>query len=106
MFNILNNKEYSAFFGADSKAEFQIAGNVEGELISGQLDRIVFAKDEIIILDYKNTLKDYKTQQELPKGYVTQLELYKKLIQNLYPKTRIKTYILITSYLNLIEITI
>ncbi|MDR0571344.1 MAG: UvrD-helicase domain-containing protein [Rickettsiales bacterium] len=101
---ILNNEEYAIFFGINSKAEVSVVGEVEGMNISGQIDRLVELEDKIIILDYKNTRKDYGDRESLPESYVKQLELYKKIVEKYYKNKTVESYILLTSFLKLIRV--
>ena len=77
---------------------------MDGNIVSGRIDRMVELDDKILILDYKNTLKNYKNSHELPKEYLKQLELYKKLLEKINKDKLIQCYILITSYGNLIKL--
>lgn len=116
MFSLIKNKEeiknqvlniinkYKDFFNNKSKAELPIIGEVYDNIVSGRIDRLVELDDEIIIIDYKNTKKHYKTEKDLPVEYIKQVDLYKKVLENIYSNKKIKKYILITSYCELIEI--
>lgn len=102
VFEVLD--KYSIFYNKNSKSEVPIIGEIDGEIISGQIDRLIVEDDKIIIIDYKNTLKNYKNKEDLPYNFHKQLELYSKLISRIYPDKKIECYILLTSYLNLIKI--
>ena len=102
VFDILN--KFPDFYGKKSKAEVPIIGEVGGNIISGRIDRLIEYDDKIVILDYKNTKKHYKTRNELPQNYVEQLNLYKRLLEKIYGNKKIICYILITSYGELIEL--
>ena len=104
VFKILNNDNLKWFFSEKSNSEVNIVGEVDGNIVSGRIDRMVELDDKILILDYKNTLKNYKNSAELPKEYLKQLELYKKLLEKTNKNKLIECYILITSYGNLIKI--
>jgi ATP-dependent helicase/nuclease subunit A len=96
-------EEYHVFFGANSRAEVAVVGEVDGLNIYGQIDRLVELDDRIVLLDYKNTRKDYLTKEDLPKNYIKQLELYKKLVEQHYKGKTVECYILLTSFLRLIR---
>lgn len=99
---IINN--YGEFFNNKSKAELPIIGEVDGEIISGKIDRLIELDDKIIIIDYKNTKKHYKNKKDLPFEYIKQVDLYEKVIRNIYIDKKIEKYILITSYYELIRL--
>lgn len=102
--DVLNNDKFKQFFTENSKSEVAIVGSVDDYDVSGQIDRLVEYDDRILILDYKNTSKNYKNVEELPQEYIKQLELYKKLIEKIYKDRTVECYVLITSYSNLIKV--
>ncbi len=104
VFGILGNDNLKQFFSKKSSSEVNIVGEVDGNIVSGRIDRMVELDDKILILDYKNTSKNYKNSDELPKEYLKQLELYKKLIEKTNKNKLVECYILITSYGNLIRL--
>lgn len=102
---ILNDEKFSIFYdGQNSRSEVAIVGNIDGFSVSGKIDRLIELDKEVLVLDYKNTFKHYKTVGDLPKEYIKQLELYKKLLEDVYTNKIIKCYILITSYSELIRV--
>ena len=106
IFNILDNDNLKQFFSEKSNSEVNIVGEIDGNIVSGRIDRMVELEDKILILDYKNTLKNYKNSEELPKEYIRQLEIYKKLLERTNKNKPIECYILITSYGILIKVEI
>ncbi len=108
VFDILKNEKYKKFFSNNSKSEVEIVGKVEYEgkeiMVSGKIDRLAEYEDKILILDYKNTSKHYTKLNELPKNYLKQLELYKKLVKKIYVGKLVECYILITTWGELIKI--
>ena len=103
--NVLDILEkYKEYFSNTSKSEVPIIGEVDGEIISGQIDRLIIKEREIVIIDYKNTIRNYNNQSDLPEAFIKQLELYKKLVSKIYIDKKIRCYILLTSYLNMIEV--
>jgi ATP-dependent helicase/nuclease subunit A len=101
---ILNDEKYSVFFDANSKAEVSVVGEVDGVNMSGQIDRLIELDDKVIILDYKNTRKDYDGRDNVPENYIKQLELYKKIVEKHYKDKTVECYILLTSFLKLIKV--
>lgn len=108
VFDILRNEKFKKFFTDKSKSEVEIVGKVEDDgkevMVSGKIDRLVEYEDKILILDYKNTLKHYRTVDELPKNYIKQLELYKKLVEKIYVGKEVECYILVTTWGELIRV--
>ena len=104
IFDILNNEEFKFFFAENSKSEVAIVGNIDGFSVSGQIDRLVELDDKILILDYKNTSKNYKSAKDLPDAYIKQLELYKRLVEKIYDNKVVECYILLTGFGRLVRV--
>lgn len=98
---VLNNREFDFLFSKNSKAEVPVFGNIDGNIISGQIDRLLIVDDIVYIVDYKNT--NY-LPNTTPKRYIKQLELYKKLLEKIYINKIVKVYILWTSFGKIEEI--
>ena len=102
VFDVLN--KFNDFYGERSKAEVPIIGEVDGNIVSGRIDRLIEYDDKIVVLDYKNTKKHYRTKDDLPQNYVEQLNLYRSLLEKIYGNKKIFCYILITSYGELVKL--
>lgn len=87
---ILHKSEFATFFGPNSRAEVPIIGLLDGKIISGQVDRLVVEPTKITIIDYKNSVD---VQFSLEK-YRQQLQLYRRLLSNIYPNRLIESYII------------
>lgn len=102
--SLLQNSEFNSVFGPNSKAEVPIMGEVDGKIISGQIDRLVIEKDQIIVVDFKTNRNPAPTVDQVPDVYRSQLEAYKALLQKIYPQKNIKTFILWTNNANMMQI--
>ena len=102
---LLVKEEYAPIFGADSRAEVPISGEIDGKIISAQIDRLVVQDDKVIIVDFKTNRPAKKTLEETPKAYITQLNTYKSLIGKIYPDCHIETYILWTNEARLMQVS-
>ena len=79
-------------------------GEVDGRIISGQIDRLVITTDKVMIVDYKTNRPAAKSLEQVPSGYLKQLRAYKKLAAQIYPDKKIETYILWTNTAQMMEI--
>ena len=70
----------------------------------GRIDRIVVKKKSISIIDFKTEKKSFMVQKQLPKPYLRQMSIYKKLISSIYPGKRINMFLLWTSEPSLTEL--
>ena len=75
-----------------------------GKIISAQIDRLVITDDKVIIVDYKTNRPAADNIDMVPQIYLNQLNVYKQLMQKIYPKKDIETYILWTNTANLMRI--
>ena len=99
--NLFDNEEYGEVFGSDSKAEIPVMGEVNGKIISGQIDRLLIGDRCVIIVDFKT---NRHVPREVPPAYRAQLAAYKALLQKIYPQKEIKTYILWTNNAQISEV--
>ncbi|MBE6444495.1 MAG: double-strand break repair helicase AddA [Alphaproteobacteria bacterium] len=102
--SLLSDSRFSIFFGPNSRPEVPIMGEVEGQIISGQIDRLVVTPQEVKILDYKTNRPAASSPKDVPVAYIKQLRAYKSLIQKIYPQKIISTYILWTNTASIMEI--
>ena len=103
--NLLTDKEYEPIFGADSRAEVPVFGEVDGKIISGQIDRLVIQKDKVIIVDFKTNRPASKTLAETPEVYKKQLKTYEALIRKIYSQQKVESYILWTNDARLMRVS-
>ncbi len=102
--HLLQNPDFAAVFGENSKAEVPVMGQVKDRIISGQIDRLVVEKDRVMIIDFKTNRPAAQTVADIPPAYIKQLSAYKELIAKIYPTQRIETYILWTDTANLMKV--
>ena len=98
---VLDHAELKALFGPSSRAEAPIAGKVMtsgGDLmVSGQIDRLAVLEHEVLVADFKTTARAPRPGQPPPRSYVAQLALYRRLLSEIYPDKRIRTFLVWTS---------
>ncbi|MBR4105842.1 MAG: double-strand break repair helicase AddA [Alphaproteobacteria bacterium] len=102
--NLVDSPRFSPLFGPNSLAEVALMGEVDGRIISGQIDRLVITTDKVMIVDYKTNRPAAKSLEQVPSGYLKQLHAYKKLAAQIYPDKKIETYILWTNTAQMMEI--
>lgn len=79
-----------------SHAEVSIGGTVQGQLFSGQIDRLVLAPNEVIVVDYKTGSHVPAHADAAPESYRLQMKVYEALLAPLYPGKRIRSALLWT----------
>ena len=101
---LINNPQFAPLFSADSKVEVPIIGEVDGKIISGQVDRLVVLNDEVMVVDYKTNRPAATTIKDVASSYIKQLNAYRVLLAKVYPNKKISTYILWTDTAHLMKI--
>ncbi|MDI9313617.1 MAG: UvrD-helicase domain-containing protein [Hydrotalea sp.] len=91
---------------ADGKLflEQEVMGMVAGAPRVGRLDRMLITPREVKILDYKTSAAAITTIAQVPASYKKQMMEYRALLQLVYPQKKIRTALLFTNGLRLIEI--
>lgn len=102
--SLLNNPKYAPLFGAEAQSEVPIVGEVEGKMISAQLDKLLVLPDKIMIVDFKTNRPPAHSIADTPPSYIRQLALYAELIRRIYPNLPIETYILWTNEARLMRV--
>jgi ATP-dependent helicase/nuclease subunit A len=92
---------FTKLFATGSRAEVSIAGRIPRRgrsplLVSGQIDRLVVTKDEVLIVDYKTNHAPPQKATDAPPPYVRQLSLYRDVLQRLYPGRPVRCALLWT----------
>jgi ATP-dependent helicase/nuclease subunit A len=107
---LIADPRFAAVFAAGSRAEVSIAGRLARPgrppvLVSGQIDRLVVAPREILIVDYKTNLAPPVAVAEAPSAYVRQLALYRAVLGKLYPQLPVRAALLWTETPEFMEIS-
>ncbi len=74
--------------------------NAKSHIVLGRIDKIYIKEDKIIIIDYKTS----KQTQNIPDYIKKQMETYKQILSNIYKTDNIKTFILFTENITMLEI--
>jgi ATP-dependent helicase/nuclease subunit A len=101
---VLKQENLKEFFGPNSKSEVPIIGKINGQVVSGQIDRLIINNNEIIIIDYKTSDFVPKSHTEIPENYIKQMKLYKELIKKIYSDRIIKAFLLWTADCSITEV--
>ncbi len=91
---LLTMASEAQFFGANSKAETPIAATIGQARLEGVIDRLVVEENCVIAVDYKT---NKKVPDDVPLEYLSQMNLYKKALAQIFPNKEIKAAIIWTS---------
>lgn len=97
---VLADAQFARVFGPGSRAEVAIAGTPKGAgsgiIITGQIDRFILDKNEILVVDYKTNRPPPARIEDTAPAYVAQMAAYRALLQEIYPDRQIKAALLWT----------
>jgi ATP-dependent helicase/nuclease subunit A len=86
----------AALFGPGSRAEVPLSGEIDGQLIAGQIDRLCVEADEVIVLDYKSDRPAPCDAAAVPPAYLRQMAAYRALLRQIYPGRLVRCLLLST----------
>ncbi len=105
LFTLLEEPAFQKLFSPTALSEVPVAGVLNGRLISGQIDRFYLDENTLFLADFKTNRRVPKTPREVPAAYKKQLSAYKALLKEIFPAKMVKTFLLWTETLTLMEIT-
>ena len=102
--NLLQKEELEFVFGPSSKAEVAIMGEVDGKIVSAQLDRLAIDDNKVVVVDFKPNRPAADKPDDVPTLYKNQMNAYRKLLEKIYPQKAVEVYILWTNTATLMKI--
>jgi len=102
--DLLCSGKFAPLFGKDSIAEVPVVGVWNNRVISGQIDRLIVQENEVWIVDFKTNRIVPIDEKSVSENYKNQLKAYRGLISQIFSDKVIRTYLLWTETLNLMEI--
>lgn len=95
---VIHDARFAHLFAEGSYAEVPLTGCVEWQgktiAVSGQIDRLAVTESEIWIVDYKSHRLPPAT---VPAAYITQMGLYRQVLEAIYPGRKVRCALLWTS---------
>jgi ATP-dependent helicase/nuclease subunit A len=106
---LIADQRFAAVFAEGSRAEVAIVGRLDlpsgkQALVSGQIDRLVVAPSEVLIVDFKTNHGPPASAAAAPPAYIRQLALYRAVLRKLYPQATVRAALLWTEAPDLMEI--
>jgi ATP-dependent helicase/nuclease subunit A len=68
-----------------------------GRPVSGQIDRLLIARERIVIADYKTNEAVPQSPDEVPDAYVAQLAIYRALLRTIHPDRPVEAWLIWTA---------
>ncbi len=102
--SVIYHEEFAKIFSSAPLREVPIFGEVDGKTISARIDCLLVEENEILVVDYKTNRPPPTKVSSIPKSYIKQLEIYEKLLSQIWQDRQIKTAILWTDIPKLVRI--
>ena len=97
---ILDTPDFAPLFSLNSRAEVPIIGTLriaDSEItIAGQVDRLAVTDKDVLIIDYKTNRPPPEQVSGVHATYVTQMALYRQLLQTTFPNHTVRCVLLWT----------
>ena len=101
---IVESAEFAPLFGPESRAEVPVVGRIGDTIVSGRIDRLALAGDEVLIVDYKSHRIPPDRIEDVPSIYLEQLAAYRTVLSEIYPDREIRCALLWTAVPRLMAI--
>ncbi len=105
---VLEDTRFQPAFSAGSRAEVSVVGQVrvrgETRMVSGKIDRIAVEESRILLVDFKTDYAPAHSLADVPASYLTQMALYRAILQPLYPDKVIECALLYTGGAKLVAL--
>lgn len=93
---VLENPEFVALFAPGALAEVSLAATVDGQVVTGKLDRLCVGEDAVLVVDYKTTRRPPQSLDQVPVATLRQMSAYSHALAAIYPGRRISAALLYT----------
>ncbi|MSO74462.1 MAG: double-strand break repair helicase AddA [Alphaproteobacteria bacterium] len=93
---VLDDPALSPLFGPNSLAEVPLSAEIDGVLISGQVDRLVVTPERVLVLDYKTGTLVPVSPAEVAPAYAAQMAAYRAVLRRAFPGREIACGLLFT----------
>lgn len=105
--NVIHDPVFAPVFAPGSLAEVPVTGEISpGQLINGQIDRLVITDTDILIVDFKTNRPSPRETGAVPPLYKAQLKAYATALSLIYPDRKVKCALLWTDQPLLMPVSI
>jgi ATP-dependent helicase/nuclease subunit A len=105
---VMDEPSFAPVFAKGSRGEVEIAGKLtiggRDVAVSGRVDRLAVTPERVLIADYKTNRPAPLRLEDVPRDYIAQLALYRRVLSRLYPGRPVAAAILWTDSPTLMEV--
>lgn len=93
---VLNSPDFADVFAPGSQAEVPLTGLIDGQVLSGQVDRLAVTDTAVKIIDYKTNRPPPQDVANIAPAYVFQMAAYRAALRQIYPDRDVQCVLLWT----------
>jgi len=101
---VLDAPDLAFLFAPGTLAEVEFATTLNGQPMTGLIDRLIVAPDHVLAVDFKSNATMPATPDQVPDGLLRQMGAYAHALKAIYPGRRIETALLWTSCARLMRL--
>jgi ATP-dependent helicase/nuclease subunit A len=101
---VLANPAWAELFSPGALAEVPIAATVGGQVIAGNIDRLLLSPERIMLVDFKTARRPPASLDAVPVAILRQMAAYAAALEATYPGRRIEAALLYTQTPELIAL--
>jgi ATP-dependent helicase/nuclease subunit A len=93
---VLEHPDFEPLFGPASQAEVPLTGEVAGQVIAAQIDRLLIADDAVWVIDYKTNRPPPTDLGGVAPVYLRQMAAYRAALKRIYTDRPVHCFLLWT----------
>jgi ATP-dependent helicase/nuclease subunit A len=93
---VIDNPEWTDFFGVDAHSEVPLAAVVGETVITGRVDRLVVSEGVVRVLDFKTGRIIPRSAESLPVATLRQMAHYVAALELIFPEHKVEASLLFT----------
>ncbi|WP_324742765.1 double-strand break repair helicase AddA [Tsuneonella sp. CC-YZS046] len=102
---VLASPDWEDVFAPGALAEVPLAATVDGQVVTGTVDRLLISPDRITVVDFKTARRAPAGLEEVPGGILRQMGAYAAALREIYPGREVTAALLYTQVPILIPIS-
>ena len=102
--DVLNDPAFAHVFLDEALAEVPLTALVNERVVTGVVDRLLIAEDEVTVIDFKTTKRPPQTVDDIPPAVLSQMSAYAAALSVIYPGRRVRAGVIYTQTPQLFEL--
>ena len=94
---VIHHPDFAAVFATDALAEAPLAGVVDGQVISGTVDRLIVTDTQVTVVDFKTGRRVPSGEAAVPDYHKAQMAAYAAVLADIFPGREVQAALLYTS---------